>query len=192
MSDRVPDFLSHVLAHATPGQVAAVVEMPARASAGAPWPEWVAPEVKDALANRGIRELWSHQAEAAELLHGGAHTVVATGTGSGKSLAAWIPALDLLSRRGRGRSGLANIRYRPSVLYLAPTKALAADQLVGLARLARDGSASRRPTATPKPPSSGGPANTPTSSFRTRISSSTPCSPPMSVGPGCGGAWRWW
>ena len=112
--------------------------MPARASAGAPWPEWVAPEVKDALANRGIRELWSHQAEAAELLHGGAHTVVATGTGSGKSLAAWIPALDLLSRRGRGRSGLANIRYRPSVLYLAPTKALAADQLVGLARLARE------------------------------------------------------
>ena len=138
VSDRVPDFLSHVLAHATPGQVAAVVEMPARASAGAPWPEWVAPEVKDALANRGIRELWSHQAEAAELLHGGAHTVVATGTGSGKSLAAWIPALDLLSRRGRGRSGLANIRYRPSVLYLAPTKALAADQLVGLARLARE------------------------------------------------------
>ena len=102
--------------------------MPARASAGAPWPEWVAPEVKDALANRGIRELWSHQAEAAELLHGGAHTVIATGTGSGKSLAAWIPALDLLSRRGRGRSGLANIRYITSVLYLAPTKALSAEQ----------------------------------------------------------------
>ena len=60
--------------------------MPTRASAGASWPEWVAPEVKDALANRGIRELWSHQAEAAELLHGGTHTVVATGTGSGKSV----------------------------------------------------------------------------------------------------------
>ncbi len=134
----VPDFLSRVLAHATPGQVAAVVEMPARAGVEAPWPEWVAPGVKSALANRGIYELWSHQAEAAELLHGGTHTVLATGTGSGKSLAAWIPALDLLSRRGRGRSGLANIRYRPAVLYLAPTKALAADQLAGLARLARE------------------------------------------------------
>lgn len=66
------------------------------------------------------------------------HIIIATETGSGKSLAVWIPVLDLLGRWGRGRSDPANVHYRPSVFYLAPAKALAADQLVSSTRLARE------------------------------------------------------
>ncbi len=50
------------------------------------WPEWVHPCVVDAALARGVVALWSHQARAATLAHDGTHTVVATGTASGKSL----------------------------------------------------------------------------------------------------------
>ncbi|WP_418606036.1 DEAD/DEAH box helicase [Georgenia sp. SUBG003] len=68
------------------------------------------------------------------------HTVVATGTGSGKSLAAWLPAVSAV-RAGAadaarpGAGSIAAYDRRPTTLYLSPTKALAADQLTGLHRL---------------------------------------------------------
>ncbi|WP_052466149.1 DEAD/DEAH box helicase [Mobilicoccus massiliensis] len=93
----------------------------ARKGTGVPWPEWAAPEVRRAFEARGVRALYSHQAHVAEHLHAGRHCVVATGTASGKSLAYLLPALSAVV----GPPGAA-----PStMLYVAPTKALAADQL---------------------------------------------------------------
>jgi len=88
------------------------------------WPDWVAPGLREALSARGITAPWRHQARAASLAHGGQHVVLATGTASGKSLAYQLPTLSAL---------LADPRAR--VLYLAPTKALAADQLHALSTL---------------------------------------------------------
>ncbi len=67
---------------------------------------------------------------AAEAAWAGEHVVLATGTASGKSLAYQLPALSriLASRGVRGERGA-------SVLYLAPTKALAQDQWNSLAEL---------------------------------------------------------
>lgn len=159
-------------AHAAPGQIAAMMQVPAREGCRSQWPNWVPQPLRDALTQRGIASPWIHQAKAADLIHHGIHTVVATGTGSGKSLAAWVPALSQLARgiaptppttsshptatntasappryrpeSNEGaetnaglRQGPMRITYRPTVLYLAPTKALAADQFASLADLAQ-------------------------------------------------------
>ncbi|MFU8851682.1 DEAD/DEAH box helicase [Micromonospora sp. SL1-18] len=105
-----------------------VERVPARAGEPAPWPAWAPEELRAAFARRGVVAPWRHQAEAAELAYAGQHVVVATGTASGKSLAYQLPALATL---------LAD--PRATVLYLAPTKALAADQLRAVADLQLDG-----------------------------------------------------
>ena len=76
------------------------------------------------LARAGITALWSHQLETLAHVRAGRHVVVATGTASGKSLAYQLPALERLVRDDRD-----------VVLYLAPTKALAHDQLRALRSL---------------------------------------------------------
>ena len=64
----------------------------------------------------GVESLFAHQADAlASALEG--HTIVTTGTASGKSLAFNLPVLDTLCRDPSARA-----------LYLYPTKALAQDQ----------------------------------------------------------------
>jgi DEAD/DEAH box helicase domain-containing protein len=95
------------------------------------------PAVEAAL---GVDSLWSHQAEAINLVRAGTNVVVATGTASGKSRCFQLPiaeaVLDPL------RPGTAMVLY--------PTKALAHDQLrsftkLGIAELkagAYDGDAS--------------------------------------------------
>lgn len=66
--------------------------------------------------------LWPHQYEAADLAFRGRNVIISTGTASGKSLAYLTPAVASCLDGG-------------TVLYLAPTKALAADQLRGLREL---------------------------------------------------------
>ncbi len=93
-----------------------VQDVPAREGRQADWPSWAPKLLVDRLALTGIDRPWEHQASAASLAHDGRSVIVATGTASGKSLAYLLPALDAVFDGG-------------SVLYLSPTKALAADQL---------------------------------------------------------------
>jgi DEAD/DEAH box helicase domain-containing protein len=101
-----------------------VEHLPARPGRSASWPDWVSPQLRHRLAASGIARPWEHQVQAAEHAHAGRSVVIATGTASGKSLAYLMPGitsvLDAMATPG-GRGA--------TVLYLAPTKALAADQL---------------------------------------------------------------
>ncbi|MFT3944328.1 MAG: DEAD/DEAH box helicase [Ancrocorticia sp.] len=130
------DLLRALERHAAPGQIAGIIEREARPSRHTQWPEWVPASVLSALDRAGAGQPWIHQAEAARLIREECHTVVATGTGSGKSLAAWVPMLSSLADARGGRVSLAAIHRRPTALYLSPTKALAADQMTSLAGLA--------------------------------------------------------
>ena len=106
----------------------------ARAARVAGWPAWTHPAVRAAYLDGGVPAPWSHQAQAADLAWHGQHTIVATGTASGKSLAYTLPALSAIASSvdSPGRRGDA-------VLYLAPTKALAHDQCTSLQELAVPG-----------------------------------------------------
>ena len=90
-------------------------------------PSGLAAGVHRALASRGIRELYSHQALAFELASSGKNVVVATPTASGKSLCYNLPILQALTSDPAA-----------TALYLFPTKALARDQEEALRNLGRD------------------------------------------------------
>lgn len=105
-----------------------VVRTPRREGRTAPWPDWTPPALREALVGRGIERPWEHQARGASLARAGTDVVVATGTASGKSLVYQLPVLTGLDEDPRA-----------TALYLAPTKALAADQLRALAGIAPDG-----------------------------------------------------
>ncbi len=81
-------------------------------------PETVHPALKQALERRGIRKLYSHQAEAFEAIRAGRNVVIVTPTASGKTLCYNLPVLDLMLRDPGARA-----------MYLFPTKALSEDQL---------------------------------------------------------------
>jgi len=80
------------------------------------WPESIRPEVASALAARGVATPWTHQAQAAGLARAGRNVIIATRAASGKSAGYLAAALSEILDGG-------------TVLYIAPTKALAADQL---------------------------------------------------------------
>ncbi|MBB4738496.1 DEAD/DEAH box helicase domain-containing protein [Actinoplanes octamycinicus] len=127
-----PAELLHLMrarsASAAQSPITHVEQVTARAGRVAAWPAWIDPDLHAALTRQGITAPWEHQAAAADLAWQGSHVVLATGTASGKSLAYQLPALTALAADPRA-----------TVLYLAPTKALAADQLRALARLGLDG-----------------------------------------------------
>ncbi|MFE0588630.1 DEAD/DEAH box helicase [Micromonospora echinospora] len=118
------ELLRRLRARSVADPVTHVERVPSRPGVPVPWPEWATPELRAAFEGRGVVAPWRHQAEAASLAYDGQHVVVATGTASGKSLAYQLPALATL---------LAD--PRATVLYLAPTKALAADQFRAVAGL---------------------------------------------------------
>ena len=90
-------------------------------------PPALAPGVVRALNQRGIGELYSHQAGAFELASKGKHVVVATPTASGKSLCYNLPILQALASDPTA-----------TALYLFPTKALSRDQEEALRGLMRE------------------------------------------------------
>jgi DEAD/DEAH box helicase domain-containing protein len=98
--------------------------IPAREPRTAPIPDGVHPKVREALAARGIEQLYGHQLDAWEAAARGGHVMVTTGTASGKTLAFNLPVLDALAAEPKRRA-----------LYLYPTKALAQDQLRALGEL---------------------------------------------------------
>jgi len=107
---------------------------PSQPGRGVAWPDWVSPHVREAFEARGVQQPWSHQVEAAAAAFAGRHVALATPTASGKSLAYLLPILatGLDGRGGReppSRPGGLRVGQRPTALYLAPTKALAHDQL---------------------------------------------------------------
>lgn len=106
-------------------------QRPGRSAVTADWPGWADPVVVARLRDSGVSSLWKHQAEAANLVFAGADVALATGTASGKSLAYLLPAMTW--------ARAAPLRRRATTLYLAPTKALAADQAAAVERLAVPG-----------------------------------------------------
>ena len=93
-----------------------VEEIPGRPGEGVPWPDWVPAEITQALSETGVARPWAHQAAMAEHAHQGRNVIIATPAASGKSLGYLLPALTAVLRGS-------------TVLYLAPTRALAADQV---------------------------------------------------------------
>ncbi|MFV0452615.1 MAG: DEAD/DEAH box helicase [Propioniciclava sp.] len=108
--------------------------LPARAPVTAPWPAWVPDQVRAVWQANGVTEPWHHQVVAADAAHAGHHVAVATPTASGKSLAYLLPVLTAAATGSGGRTPLAGpgglrLSHRATAVYLAPTKALAHDQL---------------------------------------------------------------
>ena len=133
------------------GRLVHLQRTPARPGHHGDWPEWADPDLVAAYRRIGVERPWTHQVAAAQSAHAGHHTVLATGTGSGKSLAAWLPALsDVLAAQSPGAdSRISAHGRRPTTLYLSPTKALAADQAASLGRLIGELEAVQREAGTP-------------------------------------------
>ena len=105
-------------------ELAHLTTEPAREARTAPLPDGLHPALREALAGRGIHELYAHQAEAYAAARAGGNLIVTTGTASGKTLAFNLPVLDALAGDRHARA-----------LYLYPTKALAQDQARSLGEL---------------------------------------------------------
>lgn len=97
--------------------------LPAEPARVAPVPGDLDPRLANRLGERGIRELYSHQAEAYALARAGHNVLSLTPTASGKSLGYSLPILQSLAEDESARA-----------LMLFPTKALAQDQLASLAQ----------------------------------------------------------
>jgi DEAD/DEAH box helicase domain-containing protein len=104
--------------HGTHERLVHLERLPARRASAVLLPDDLPPALRARLELAGITELWTHQAEVLERARAGEHLVVATGTASGKSLAYQLPTIERLLEDDRSVA-----------LYLAPTKALARDQL---------------------------------------------------------------
>ncbi|MFJ3173010.1 DEAD/DEAH box helicase [Streptomyces roseus] len=105
--------------------------LPPREGRHAVWPDRIRTDVVAAIQAAGIEYPWEHQAAAAEHALDGRSVVVATGTASGKSLAYLAPVLSALADGAEAANGRG-----ATALYLAPTKALAADQRRAVRELA--------------------------------------------------------
>ena len=86
-----------------------VRELPARPADTCPVPDWLGPDVTARLAAAGVLTLWRHQVSALDAVAAGHNVVVATGTGSGKSLIYQAAAAAILGADPRA-----------TAIYLAP------------------------------------------------------------------------
>ncbi len=106
------------------GHVTAIRRMAPVEAQVAPFPEAIDGRLKHALESRGIKELYTHQAETIDHALAGRNAVVITPTASGKTLCYNAPVLHAILQDPSSRA-----------LYLFPTKALAQDQLAELQAL---------------------------------------------------------
>jgi DEAD/DEAH box helicase domain-containing protein len=120
--DTFQDVLGTLAArYKTDEVLTAIKHLPARAADFRAMPPWVKQELREAYREKGIEQLFSHQAAAADLAHAGRDFVVVTPTASGKTLCYNLPVLNSLLEEPDTRA-----------LYLFPNKALAQDQLAEL------------------------------------------------------------
>jgi len=89
-----------------------------------PFPRGLLTETIEAIKEKGIEELYSHQAMAIEHALAGKNVVIVTPTASGKTLCYNAPVLDSIIRDEASRA-----------LYIFPTKALTQDQVAELQEL---------------------------------------------------------
>lgn len=108
------------------GRLVHVERLPAQPARTAMPAEPIQPAVWDKL---GLDSLYSHQAQAIDLIRNRESVVIATGTASGKSLCYQVPIAEAVGRADHPATALA----------LFPTKALAQDQLRALGRYNFDG-----------------------------------------------------
>ena len=106
------------------GQIVHCEKLPPREPTHADVAGGLHPTVAAALQRVGIETLYTHQATAVDNVRAGRSVVIVTGTASGKTLCYTIPVLEALLA-----DSLA------TMLFIYPTKALAQDQLRGLAAL---------------------------------------------------------
>ena len=92
--------------------------MPAEEASLTPFPKNLDPRLAAVLRERGIGQLYSHQAEAFETVEAGRDAVLVSRTASGKTLAFLLPILN----------DYCKSEAPFSVLLLYPTKALSRDQ----------------------------------------------------------------
>ncbi len=95
-----------------------ITHIPASPGSFAPYPKWLNPNLHNVLAKRGLTRLYSHQAQAIDLIRQGKDVVLVTPTASGKTLCYNLPVLQKILEEPETRA-----------LYLFPTKALANDQM---------------------------------------------------------------
>ena len=98
--------------------VRALKILPAFEGRFVPFPDWVNPRLQSILEKRGFDHLYSHQAEAVNLVKKGLDVVLVTPTASGKTLCYNLPVLNRILEEPETRA-----------LYIFPTKALAQDQM---------------------------------------------------------------
>ena len=119
---RVREVLDSLAARDFSGEVLTAIRyFPAREAQWAEYPAWVHADLVAAYTAKGICQLYTHQAIAAEAVHAGKNVVVVTPTASGKTLCYNLPILNSVLENSDTRA-----------LYLFPTKALAQDQLAEL------------------------------------------------------------
>ncbi len=119
---RVREVVEQLAARDTTGEVlTAIRHIPAREAQYATIPEWVRPELAAAYADKGMKQLYTHQRAAADAVRAGRNLVVVTPTASGKTVCYNLPVINAVLENADTRA-----------LYLFPTKALAQDQLTEL------------------------------------------------------------
>jgi DEAD/DEAH box helicase domain-containing protein len=91
------------------------------------FPDWTHPGLRAILEKRGINRIYSHQAEAFDLIRNGHDIVLVTPTASGKTLCYNLPVLSSILEEPQSRA-----------LYIFPTKALAQDQMHEVHSLIQD------------------------------------------------------
>jgi DEAD/DEAH box helicase domain-containing protein len=113
----IPPGAGQILgAGARSGRLTHLEHVPAAEGHRTAWPDWAPPEVTKALEAAGVPGPWAHQAAAADHAAAGRNVIISTAPASGKSLGYLLPALT-------------RVLGGATALYLAPTRALAADQL---------------------------------------------------------------
>ncbi|MFN7037733.1 MAG: DEAD/DEAH box helicase, partial [Bellilinea sp.] len=110
-----PTFLSNV---------SAIQVNPASDGHFVPFPDNFDKDLLNALKQDGIDALYSHQSEAIQAIIQSKHTIITTGTASGKSLCYLLPILERCHKNETA-----------TALLLFPTKALTQDQFKNFLRL---------------------------------------------------------